>query len=242
MKMVIFVIYDKQRVTEFKKIIANIMENQKEKYKIYTFKNDDLEMENRIHGSGRKIYLLNTEMNGLKIAKQIRQLGDWHSQIILLTNKETKEAVKSRKLLMLDAINLNTSDKTQIIADIKLALHILKHQKTFKFSYNNEYYQIPHDDILYFEKDLNDNYVSIITTDNIYRIKESIKKIELKLINASSFFKTHQSCIVNLQKIIKIDFNTNMIYFKKNKTNLLSRNKKKELKEKLEEENNYETV
>ncbi len=33
-----------------------------------------------------------------------------------------------------------------------------------------------------------------------------------------------------------------MIYFKKNKTNLLSRNKKKELKEKLEEENNYETV
>ena len=42
--------------------------------------------------------------------------------------------------------------------------------------------------------------------------------------------------------MIKIDFNANIIYFKKNQTNLLSRNKKKELKERIEKEHLYEIV
>ncbi len=242
--MIIFVIYEKEKNTEvaFKKIISNLMTNVKEKYEIHTFTNPTHEMEKMIQCSGKKIYLLNKELNGLNMAKQIRDLGDWHSPIILLTNEEATENLKNRKLLTLDTINIKEMNKQQIIADIKLALHILKQHPSFKFFYNNEYYQIPYDDILYFEKDLNNNYVSIVTTDTTYRIKESIKKIELKLINKSFFFKTHQSCIVNLQKIIKIDFKANIIYFKKIKTNLLSRNKKKELKERIEKEHLYELV
>lgn len=240
--MIIFVIYDKQKGIEFKKIISNILTNKKEKYQVHVFTNYTNEMDKMIHCSGKKIYLLNEEINGLKIAMQIRQLGDWNSQIMLLTNEKSSEHLKSRKLLMLDTIYIKEMDKRQITTDIKLALHILKQHKDFKFFYNNEYYQIPYDDILYFEKDLNNNYVSIITIDTVYRIKESIKKIELKLTSVPFFFKTHQSCIVNLQKIIKIDFNANIIYFKKNQTNLLSRNKKKELKERIEKDHLYETV
>lgn len=242
--MIIFVIYEKEKRVEvaFKEIISSLMTNEKGKYKIHTFTNQNQEIEKMIHCSGKKIYLLNKEISGLTIAKQIRELEDWHSQIILLTDEESTENLKNRKLLMLDTINIKEMNKQQIIADIKLAIHILKQRPAFKFFYNNEYYQIPYDDILYFEKDLNNNYVSIVTIDNTYRIKESIKKIELKLINKPFFFKTHQSCIVNLQKIIKIDFNANIIYFKKMKINLLSRNKKKELKERMEKEHLYELV
>lgn len=224
--MINFVFYEKNSfyVKTLKHLIMKLAKNNS--YQIYSRNS----LEAKI--TGKKIYLLEIENNGIEMARKIRNSGDWKSPIILMTKDRTFQ--KPSKLLILDVINLHTDLEEKITATIKLALHIVKSHKAFKFSYNNELYQIPFEDILYFEKDLNNNYVSIITKDNIYRIKESIKNIEQKLMAFSIFFKTHQSCIVNLQNIIKIDFKENIIYFKTKYTHLLSRNRKKELKETVE--------
>ena len=45
------------------------------------------------------------------------------------------------------------------------------------------------------------------------------------------FYLTHQSCLVNTQKISRIDFKNNTIYFQNGMSiNLLSRDKRKGLK------------
>ncbi len=113
-------------------------------------------------------------------------------------------------------------------------------QSSFNFIFNNVYYQISHNDILYFEKSLNNNFTTIITKTSSYKIKKSITKITNEFKNSNVFFKTHQSCIVNLKNIKKVDFTNNIIYFTNCKINLLSRDKKKELKEILKR--NYSNV
>ena len=48
------------------------------------------------------------------------------------------------------------------------------------------------------------------------------------------FYKTHRACIVNLDKIKKVDFKNEIIYFDNNlKIDYLSRNYKKGLKDRL---------
>lgn len=230
--MIHFIVYEKNTIykNKLKNNILKVIVSKKEKYHIHIFDTYNKELEDLINSTSRKIYLLN-DFN-LKLTKLIRE-NDWYSQIILLNHDLEHKNIK--KFLILDYLNLEVDDEV-IISNLKLALHILNKQKSFKFSYNHEFYQIPFEDILYFEKDLNNNYVTIITKDNKYRIKDSITKLETKLKEFNLFFKTHQSCIVNLKNILKIDFNKNIIYFKTNQTNLLSRNKKKDLKAKLEME------
>ncbi len=108
-------------------------------------------------------------------------------------------------------------------------------QKNFSFIFNNIFYQISYDDILYFEKNLNDNYTTIITKNSSYKIKKSITKLSEEFRDNSFFFKTHQSCIINLKNVKKVDFTQNIIYFINCKITLLSREKKKSLKEVLKD-------
>ena len=47
------------------------------------------------------------------------------------------------------------------------------------------------------------------------------------------FFKCHRSCIVNLNNIKVFDIDKNIIKFKNGETNLVARDKKRELKDRL---------
>ena len=98
-----------------------------------------------------------------------------------------------------------------------------------------ELYYIPHQDILYIEKSLNDNTSNIVTKNKAYNIRKTIKELEVELGNTINFIKTHRSCIVNLNNIIHIDFENNIIAFVNKEIDLLSRSHKKNLKERLKE-------
>lgn len=241
--MINFIIFEDNKLyqEQYKSIILKIIAPQKEKYHIHIFNEYNDQMQDLIvNGNGKKIYLLDIEVpgkNGLKVAKEIRKTGDWQSQIIIVTSYESfKEQGFTSKLLMLDFISKKENIESKILSAIKTALEIQSLNKSYNFTYNNEFYQIPYDDILYFEKCVNNNYTSLITKDNTYKIKKSIKNIEEELSNIFDFFKTHQSCIVNTRNIVRIDYNQNIIYFRNKKTNLLARNKKKDLKEFMEKE------
>lgn len=245
--MINFIIYedDKKWQEHYKKVILKTMGNKKEKYHIYTIEKYTKEAKRIIDSLiGKNIFLLDIEVpgkTGLDLAREIRNAGDWTSQMIMITShSEFKEEGFTSKILMLDFIDKKENIEEDIRASIVLALQIHSHYKSFNFKYNNELYQIPYKDILYFEKNLNNNYTSIFTKTNMYKMKQSIKNIETELMTIPNFFKTHQSCIVNLKNIKHIDFSKNCIYFHNSKINLLSRNKKKELKERMEKEDVYE--
>jgi two-component system LytT family response regulator len=238
--MINFILYeDKKKWQEYyKKIILNIIGPKKDKYKILIIDKYTKDIDEKINSLvGKKIFLLDLEVPGklgLDFAREIRNNGDWLSPIIIITSHESfkKEGFTS-KILMLDFI-IKDKDIAENLTDaLNIALKINTSIDSFKFTYNNEYYQIPYDNILFFEKDLNNNYTLIITESETYKIKESIKRINEILEDTAYFYKTHRSCIVNLKKVKKVNFNENFIYFTNNKTNLLSRDRKKGLKEEL---------
>lgn len=239
--MINFIIYEdnKKWQQHYKNAILKVIGNKQDKYHILIFNKYSKEMKRKIESLiGKNIFLLDIEVpgkSGLDFAREIRKTEDWMSQIIIISSHSNfKEEGFTSKILMLDFIDKNENIEENIRSAIVVALRIHAEYKAFKFIYNNELYQIPYDDILYFEKNLNNNYTSIITKTKEYKIKQSIKNIETELLTAPEFFKTHQSCIVNLKRIDHVDFSENRIYFPNYEINLLSRNKKKELKEKLE--------
>lgn len=239
--MINFIIYEDNKVWQehYKKAILKVIEDKKEKYNILIIDKYTNEVKRKIKSLiGKNIFLLNMEVpgkSGLDLAKEIRNTGDWTSQMILITSKKHWiEKCLTSKVLMLDFINKNKNMESKLKETLIIALQIHSCNKSFSFTYNNDFYQIPYDAILYFEKNLNNNYTSIVTKNNIYKIKESIKSLESEFIFSPTFFKTHQSCIVNLKNIEKVDFSKNIIYFSNRSIDLLSRNNKKELKEKME--------
>lgn len=238
--MINFIIYeDKTKWQEYyKNTILKIIGSKNDKYQIIVIDRYTKNISNKINSLlGKKIFLLDLEVPGklgLDFAREIRESGDWQSPIIIITSHESfKNEGYTSKILMLDFITKNENIVKNLTEALNIALKINTTIDSFNFTYNNEYYQIPYNNILFFEKDLNNNYTLIVTEKETYKIKESITKIDDILKDTSCFYKTHRSCIVNLNKIRKVDFNENYIYFNKYKTDLLSRDKKKSLKEEL---------
>lgn len=247
--MINFIIYEDNKKWQqtYKDSILKIIGQNNIKYNITIFDKYETNLKEKInHLYGKKIYLLDLEVpgkSGLDFAREIRKSGDWYSPIIIITSHECfKNEGYTSKILMLDFIVKNENTPKLLTESIELALTINEKKESFNFTYNNEYYQIPYDDIFYFEKNLNDNYTTIITKNQTYKIKESITNLSTKFNDLTFFFKTHQSCIINLNNIEKIDFKNNIIYFQDFQISLLSRNKKKELKEVLTKEYNYDIL
>lgn len=239
--MINFIIYEdnKEWQEHYRKAILNVIGQKEDKYKILIFDKYTKEAKRKIESLiGKNIFLLDMEVpgkSGLDLAREIRNTGDWTSQMIMITSHNCfKEEGFTSKVLMLDFIDKSEELEENIRSAIVVALRIHSHYKSFNFMYDNELYQIPYQDILYFEKELNNNYTSIFTKTDKYKIKQSIKNLECELTTAYCFFKTHQSCIVNLQNITHVDFPSNTITFPNHEIHLLARNKKKKLKEKME--------
>lgn len=236
-----FIIYEDDINTTnlYKNIIHEFIGGKKDGYKIISFNRYDNNLVEQIHNlMGKKIYILDVQVpgkNGLDLARDIRASDDWLSQIIIISDfeKYRKEAF-TRKMLTLDFIVKDNEVTNNLKNTINLAYKITNTHKAYTFQYNGDFYNIPYHDILYFEKDLNDNYSFIVTEKGKYKIKESITSIENKLKNDLRFFKTHRSCIINLHNVRLLELSTNSIYFIGGKEiNLLCRNRKKELKERL---------
>ena len=86
---------------------------------------------------------------------------------------------------------------------------------------------------MFFEIDPEYGHVNIVTKNKIFTVKKTISSI-LNELDDQRFMKTHKSCIVNLYNIEKVDMNELTIYFDNNKkTDLFSRNYKKEIQERL---------
>lgn len=239
--MINFIIYEDNKITRklYKDIIRKFMGIKNYNYHIYEFSKYSKELGIKINKEiiGKKIYLLDIEvpgMSGLELARKIRSKGDWTSQIIVITTyEEYKNLGFTNRLLMLDFISKYGNINENLKLSLKVALSILNRQATLSFKYNSEIFQILYSDIYFIEKNLNNNDSTIITKNNHYIIKCSINKLMETLSNDPRFFKSHRSCIININNVISFDIDNNIIKFKNAETNLVARDKKKKLKDKI---------
>lgn len=210
-------------------IINKIMVKSKIEYKTYIYDNaNSLDYIN-----GNKIYIIDGDMrDSINYVKNIRASGDLRSPIVVLANESHVKAICfTGRILMLDFINKNDLNKI-LKKYLKDALGIMCNNSTYNFSYKGDYFSLPYDDIIYFEKILNDNSSIVVCENEDYTVRKTITEIEEEL-NDIGFLKTHRSCIVNLNKIKKVNYDDGIIYFKDDRIDLLSRSNKKVLRDRM---------
>ena len=183
------------------------------------------------NGEGKKIYILSAEVNevsGLEMAIKIREF-DWDSIIIITTNNKSNNDLLYTRLMVLGFVVKDNNYDNRFIDDIRFAVSIIDKQRVFTFKYNRVIYRIPYNQICYIEKEPDIKRCIIHTINDEYFISGTISGI-LSLLG-DAFCRTHQSCIVNINNIERIDLSSNMIIFKNgDKTDMLTAKMKREVK------------
>ena len=233
--MIKFVVYDDEEV--FRSNVVNcinkVVDKNKIDYKIEEFSKYNSRMQKVIEEDCPKIYILDIEipnsLSGIDVARKIR-VDDWNSIIVLVTSHVDMgyDALKAQ-IMLLDFISKYDECNRNIERTVKKALLKIDNKKVLIFESNDITYKVYTDDIVYIVKDTIDRKCVIKTVYNEISINENISTLFDMLDNR--FFMTHRSCIVNTEKIDKIDWKNNIVYFKNGfNTDYLSRDRKREFK------------
>ncbi len=241
--MISFILYeDEDQMRKiYKKVILRVMGPQNKSYHLNEFSYYDDEVESQLKSiNGHKIYILDVEVpgkRGIDLAREIRNSGDWDSQIIMITSHEEYGTIGyMTKLLMLDFISKNVNIEKELENTLNVALNIIDNKKSLTFISDGEMHQVPHNDILYIEKMVNNNKCHIVTKGKTYLIRDTIDHLKDVFKDNYDFMKTHRSCIVNLKNITSVDLSRNIIFFENAQIDLIAKDKKSELKSRLQED------
>lgn len=240
--MINYIIYEDNEAYRKKyiSVIIKVMEKNPSNYTITEINEYDKRIKDVMNKPGKKVYILDIEVpkkSGLDLAREIRDSGDWNSQIIMVTSHDAlQQTTFTSRLLTLDFISKLDNLLGNLRKSLLASYIILTTDKCLKFQYNGEFYQFFYNDILYIKKDPKDLDVEVVLIDGTKKnIHSQIGQIEEMLKDDFRFFRTHRSCIVNMTKIKSVDFNTGIISFGKSKVDLLSRENKKKFKDTLKE-------
>ena len=182
----------------------------------------------------QKVYILDIELgdiSGLEIASQIRE-NDLDSIVIFVTAyNEFKNDIFYSRLLAIDYIPKDRFWESRLESTLEYTIKAINKRRVLAYEFNHNSYRIPFDTILYIEK-VQDNQKCIINTEDgdDFEINATITDLKNRL--GPNFFQSHKSCIINIDKVKKINYIDNTITFKNNEcVYLLSNRKKKELRE-----------
>ena len=234
-KKVEFVICDDEKLfrSSISKIIDKTLINNDDDYTITTFSKFDTSFENKRNEKKSKIYILDIEIkdsiSGIDIARKIRK-DDWDSIIIFVTshNELGYQALKAQ-IMLLDFISKYDDFENNFVLTIKKAISLINSKKAIKFDVDGISYIIHLNDILYIEKDTVDRKCIIKTTYNEIAVNKTLNYMIENLDDR--FYLSHRSCLINTDKVRKIDWKNSVIYFENGiSIPLLSRDRKKGLK------------
>lgn len=239
--MISFVIYEGDSYMRelYSKVIKKFFYTTNDVYRIHEFSRYARDTGSEMSKiEGKRIYLICDKVPGkcgLDLARKIRKDGDILSPIILFT-KNGKYCIPkyTKNTLILNIIFKDDSLIRELWCSLKYAYIMVTKYSALTFSIFDEVFRLPYDDIYYIEKNAHDDTITIYTKDDSYTDYISIKKIDMKLHDDARFFKTHRSCIINLFNVSSYNRKDNIVTFNNGlQTNLISRDKKKELSEKL---------
>ena len=210
---------NKEHLDRFCNIINTVMMPYNFEYKINKFTQYNKEVEEIINYNGDiKVYLLDIELpviSGLEIASEIRE-NDLESIIIFITaHNEFKNDIFYSRLLATDFISKDSLWSDRFEDSMNYVVSILEKRQMLVFDYNHNTYRNPYSSINYIEK-VQDNQKCVIYTENgeTFDIKETVTALADKL--GPNFFKSHKSCVINLDKVKIIDYTNNKIVFQNN--------------------------
>jgi len=226
---------NKDSLSRLCNIVNKVMMPYNFEYKISKFTEYNKEVEEIIKRKyEQKVYILDIELgeiSGLEIASEIRE-NDLESIIIFVTAyNEFKNDIFYSRLLAIDYIPKDRLWMDRFESTMEYTIKAINKRRVLSFEFNYNSYRVPFDDILYIEK-VQDNQKCVINTESgsQFEIISTISELIEKL--GPNFFQSHKSCIVNIDKIKKINYADNTITFINNEcVYLLSNRKKKQLRE-----------
>ena len=216
-------------------VVNKIMMPYNFEYKINKFNSYTKELSEIIKRKNeQKVYILDIELgdvSGLEIASHIRE-NDLESIVIFVTAyNEFKNDIFYSRLLAIDYIPKDRFWESRLESTLEYTVKAINKRRVLAYEFNHNSYRIPFDTIVYIEK-VQDNQKCIINTEDgtEYEINSTITDLKKRL--GPNFFQSHKSCIINIDKVKKINYIDNTITFKNNEcVYLLSNRKKKELRE-----------
>lgn len=233
--MVNFVVCDDNpiAVKKVSKIIDNVMMNNEIAYKKHIYNDyDDKFTKEILEGKiPNKVYILDIQTvtrSGIDVARDIRK-KDVDSVIIFLTSfNELGMNVLNDELMVLTFINKLDNEEKRLSSAIEKSLDILNVKSVIRFKDHGVIYTIPAHDILFITRDTVERKCIIKTEYNEFKVKKTLT--ELAEILGTNFKETHRSCIVNMNRVRKIDKKKRVITFDSgDTTDLLSNNFKREV-------------
>ena len=219
------------------KTVNKILSKYYINYNVYSFGDCNNALIKLVNNNNlKKIYLIDIDCefginSGFELASKIRMV-DYDSVIILIFNNyKVLNMFFENRLMIFDFINKNDDNYLDRLKDdLFLSFKVIYRLDVFSFKYNNIIYNIPYYDINYIEKESSIKRCVVHTTNDNFYVVDSIKSLSDML--GVNFVRTHQSCIVNINNILKIDCSKKIIVFKNgDETSLLNNTMKKIIKE-----------
>ena len=232
--MINFIVVDdfKEITKKVEGVINKIMMNNKIEYKIHTFDDYNSEFKQLVNDHlTNKIYFLDIETrsaSGIDIARLIRK-NDLESIVIFITaHEELSSIIIKEQLMVLTFICKFDNFESKVKDAIMKSLAYIGKKRVLKFVDSNAIYIIPINDILYITHDNVERKCLIKTANHIYKISKSLAELS-KMANGALIY-SHRACLVNEDRIVKIDKKDKTILFDNGDiVNLISENYKKEV-------------
>ena len=223
---------NKNDLNKIRKSINKIMKSLKIDYKENVFMDYDESFMKIIDKKiPFKFYILDIETpskSGIDIARIIRR-KDYRSPIIFLTgHNDLGVEVLSEDIIFTSFINKFVNYEQRLKKSIINSINAMNKKRILRLKDGNTLYTINMDDILYLTKESLSRKTVIVTDYNEFYISQSLNSIK-DLLN-EDFIQTHRACIVNKNRVCKIDFKNKIICFDNNiEIDLLSNKYKKEM-------------
>lgn len=222
---------DKLAKTVERQITKAMMGRQVE-YKIHIFHDYDKKfMETMKKNLPNKVYFLDIETesaSGIDIARAIRKT-DVDSVIIFVTAHDELSSVIAKEQFMVLTFICKFDDFEKKIKDATTkALQVLGKKSIIRFQDNGSLYTLPISDILYVTRDSVERKLLIKTNYTTYKINRTLA--DLKEMAGGTLTQTHRACLINQDRVRRIDKKNGKIVFDTGEViDLLSQSYKKEL-------------
>ena len=209
---------NKNDLNKIRKSINKIMKSLKIDYKENVFMDYDESFMKIIDKKMPfKFYILDIETpsrSGIDIARIIRR-KDYTSPIIFLTgHNDLGVEVLSEDIIFTSFINKFVNYEQRLKKSIINSINSMNKKRILRLRDGNTLYTINLNDILYLTKESLSRKTVIVTDYNEFYISQSLNSV--KDLLDDDFIQTHRACIVNKNRVCKIDFKNKIICFDNN--------------------------
>ena len=179
---------------------------------------------------------LQHELNGVDIARAIRERDDLAKIIFVTTREDFLPMTIRYQIAFLDFIPKSTQSEMQERIYSSLTTSITRstlnseNKKRYVVKQGNKEYPVPYDEILYFETSIQPHMIDLLTLDGYYSFYSTIKEIK-KL--GDPFLQIGQSHVINLDNLQQFDLKTRSVTMKNNKTLSVSQRSMSTIKKQL---------